>query len=135
MKYIQGKVLASAIMCSFVVTRLHCVYYCTVGPPECSVTVDATTVTDTSITVRWMWTNCDGAEPSNISLTLFPPAQDPIIIANQRGDITGLEPNTTYSIVANFSDACGNILVETVETTLPHTGECSVVLVVDLYLS
>ena len=107
----------------------------TVGRPECTLTVGATAVTDTSITVEWMWTNCRGAEPSSISLMLFPAAQDPIVITNQRSDITGLEPNTTYSIIASFTDACGTISAETIETTLPRTGEYNMVCVVDVSLS
>ena len=114
-------------MCSIFVTHLHCVYFYTLGPPECTLTVNATAVTDTSITVERKWTNCGDAEPSSISLRLSPAtAQDPIVITNQLSDITGLDPNTTYSIMVNFTDACGSISAETVATTLPRTGECNV---------
>ena len=47
-------------------------FYCTVGPLECSVALQATAMTDTSITVMLMWTNCKGAEPSTLSLSWFP---------------------------------------------------------------
>ena len=49
-----------------------CTFYCTVGPPECSVALQATVLTDTSITVMLMWTNCEGAEPSAVMLRWLP---------------------------------------------------------------
>ena len=69
-----------------------------------------------------------GAEPSNISLRLSPAtvtAQDPTVISSVRYDISGLIPNTNYSITASFSDACGSISATTVTPTLPSTSESS----------
>lgn len=99
----------------------------TLGPPECSITVNASAETDTGINVMWQWTNCLGAEPSRISLEWFPAHNS----GNARNisyvpasyEITGLEPDTSYSIMAIFTDACGNITVETIAVTRP-AGEC-----------
>ena len=111
---------------SFIVTAFYFVYYCTTGPPECSLTVHATAVTDTSITVMLIWTNCMGAEPSNISLRLSPAtAQGPTVISSVRYDVSGLISNTNYSITASFTDACGSISATTVAVTLPSTSESS----------
>ena len=67
-----------------------------------------------------------GAEPSKISLRLSPAtAQDPTVISSVHYDISGLIPNTNYSIMASFSDACGSISAMTVAVTLPSTSESS----------
>ena len=67
-----------------------------------------------------------GAEPSNISLRLSPAtAQDPTVISSVRYDVSGLIPNTDYSITASFTDACGSISAMTVTVTLSITSESS----------
>ena len=78
-----------------------------------------------------------GAEPSIISLRLSPAtAQDPTVISSVRYDISGLIPNTNYSITASFSDDCGSISATTVTVTLPSTSESSmyVISMIDLLL-
>lgn len=96
---------------------------CTVGPPECSLTVNAIAETDSRILVQWMWTNCMGAEPTNISLewvTAHNSGQaNGISGAHVFYEITGLEPNTSYNITASFHDACGSIVARTVAGTMP----------------
>ena len=102
--------------------------YCTVGPPECSIALQATAVTDTSITVMLMWTNCVGVEPSTVSLTWSPEQS----MCNVRYigslpanyEITNLVPSTNYTIIANFTDICGSASAVVVAPTLPRTSEC-----------
>ena len=101
-------------------------YYCSVGPLECSVSVNVTGVTSTSITVRLMWTNCAGAEPSSISL-MWSPLDDSGSTAsrdiNTQTEITNLNSNTNYNITATFSDACGSVSDVVVAATLPQLGK------------
>lgn len=98
---------------------------CIAGPPECRLTVDATAKSDTSITVELMWTNCEGAEPSSVTLRLSPStAQDPIVINGVAKDINNLMANTRYRIMASFNDACGNISAMAEAITLGTTGTC-----------
>ena len=67
-----------------------------------------------------------GAEPSNISLRLPPAtAQDPTVSSSVHYKVSGLIPNTNYSITASFTDACGSISATTVAATLPSTSESS----------
>ena len=107
------------------VTDLYFAYYCSVGPPECFVSVNVIAVTSTSITVRLVWTNCASAEPSSISL-MWSPVDDPgnatSRVINTQSIIEGLEPNTTYRITATFSDACGSISDGIVAATPPQLG-------------
>ena len=78
---------------------------------------------DTSITVKLMWSNCEDTEPSSLSLRLSPAAaQDPIVVNGLAKVIDGLMANTTYNIIASFTDACGNISAMAEVTTLP--GKC-----------
>ena len=105
----------------------HCTVYCTVGPPECSIALQATAVTDTSITVMLMWTNCEGVESSTVSLSWFPEQN----MCNIRYigtlpanyEITNLVPSTNYTIVANFTDICGSVSAVVVAATLPSPSE------------
>ena len=106
-----------------------CTLYGTVGPLECSAALQATAMTDTSITVMLMWTNCEGAEPSTVSLSWFPEHNS----CNVRYigslpvnyEITGLVSSTNYSIMASFSDGCGSISAMIVAATLPSTSKLS----------
>lgn len=100
-----------------------------IGPPECSVTLNATAMTDTTITVSWMWTNCAGAEPTNISLR-WSPAHNffSVKIINSLPssyEITGLEPSTNYSILVAFADVCRSNSAETVAATQTNESECN----------
>ena len=107
-----------------------CTSYCTVGPPECSIALQVTTVTGTSITVMLMWTNCEGAEPSTVSLSWSPEQS----MCNVRYigslpvnyEITNLVPSTNYTIMANYMDTCGSVSAVVVAPTLPslRTSEC-----------
>ena len=105
-----------------------CTSHCTVGPPECSIALQATAVTDTSITVMLMWTNCEGAEPSTVSLSWFP-EQNSIRIGSLPAnyEITNLVPSTNYTIMANFTDFCGGASALVVAATLPSKSECKIV--------
>ena len=93
----------------------------------CSIALQATAVTDTSITVMLMWTNCEGAEPATVSLSWFPEQS----MCNVRYigslpanyEITNLVPSTTYTITANYIDTCGSVSAVVVAATLPSTGE------------
>ena len=108
-----------------------CKSHCTVGPPECSIALQATAVTDTSITVMLMWTNCEGAEPSTVSLSWFPEQNScnvryiGSLPANY--EITNLVPSTNYTIMANFTDCCGSASALVVAATLPSKSECKIV--------
>ena len=102
-------------------------YFCTTGPPGCSLAMDATAKSGSCITVKLTWTNCAGTEPSNILLTLSSTAtQDSEVINGRTRDFDGLEANTTYQFSASFMDACGSISAVVVATTLPTTGECGI---------
>lgn len=68
-----------------------------------------------------------GAEPTKISLEWLPAhnlgsAKD-ISSVTTNYAITGLEPNTSYRITANFTDACGSVLAEIFASTMQSTGE------------
>ena len=83
--------------------------------------------TDTSVTVMWTWTNCKGAEPSNIKLT-WSPEPDLYSVRNISSfpasyNIADLVASTNYSIMITFTDVCGSISAETIVSTLPITGE------------
>ena len=104
-----------------------CTVYCTAGPPECSIALQATAVTGTSVTVMLMWTKCEGAEPATVSLSWFPEQN----MCNVRYigslpanyEITNLVPSTNYTIMANYIDTCGSVSAVVVAATLPSTGE------------
>ena len=121
-------VSCACIVNCMVLFQLSCTlyYYCSVGLPACSVTVNVTAVTSTSITVRLVWINCAGAEPSSIllmwsSLDDFGSTASRDI--NTQTEITGLKPNTNYNITATFSDACGSISDVVVAATLTQLGK------------
>lgn len=81
----------------------------------------------TSISVSWMWTNCAGAEPTDISLR-WSPAENlfSVKIVNSwppNYEITGLEPTTNYSIMVTFGDVCGSNSAETFAATRPNESE------------
>lgn len=99
--------------------------FCIVGPPECSLTVHANGATDSRIIVNWMWTDCLGVEPTNISLEWVTAhnSGQAIGISGVHAEITGLEPNTSYNITASFHDACGSIAAWTVAGTMPSTSK------------
>ena len=111
---------------SLIVTDLYFAYYGSVGSPGCSVTMYVSAVTSTSITVKLMWTNCAGAEPSSSISLMWSPVEDPgnatSRVINTQSIIEGLEPNTTYRITATFSDACGSISDVIVAATPPQLG-------------
>ena len=107
-----------------------CTSCCTVlyiGPPECSIALRATTVSETTITVMLMWTNCEGAEPSTVSLSWSPEQS----MCNVRYigslpanyEITNLVPSTNYTIMVNYMDTCGSVSAVVVAATLPSTSE------------
>ena len=120
----------NAFMCTSSVTDLYFVFYCTVGPPGCFHTLVVTAMTDTSITVSWNWTNCMNDEPSHFMLGLSPTApQYPMVVSSLPAShvFSGLEPNTTYSIMATINDSCGSIPSnETFGKTPPRIGECRI---------
>ena len=106
-----------------------CTFYCTVGPLECSVALQATAMTDTSITVMLMWTNCEGAESSTVSLSCFPVHNSCNVRYTSslpvNYEITDLVSSTNYSIMASFSDGCGSMSAMIVAATLPSTSKFS----------
>ena len=75
----------------------------------------------------WMWTNCKENEPTSISLRWFSTHNSDtarnISSVPAKFEIAGLEPDTSYSITASFSDACGNISAVAVAATMPSTSE------------
>lgn len=99
-----------------------------IGPTECSITLDTSAETKTSITVRWMWTNCMGTEPSRVSLRWSPAHSSgsaiDISTAPASYEIRGLKSGTSYTIMAFFTDACGTLSAETNTATLPDVCEC-----------
>ena len=68
------------------------------------------------------------AEPSHFSLDLSPTIpQYPMVVSSLPAShvFSGLEPNTTYNIMASVNDNCGYILSnEMFVTTLARIGEC-----------
>ena len=111
------------------VTNTCIVIFCSVGPIECSVTVNFNTATDTSVNVTVIWTNCLGKEPESVSLQWYPTEDPNNVLARDINTqtpaiITGLLSNTSYTIVVNFTDACGSITNMTNAITQPETGKC-----------
>ena len=86
-------------------------------------------MTDTSITVMLMGTNCEGSEPSTVSLSWSPEQS----MCNVRCigslpanyEIANLVPSTNYTIMANYMDTCGSVSCPAVvvAVTLPSTSE------------
>ena len=118
----------NTFMCTSSVTNLYFVFYSTVGPPECLHTLVVTAMTDTSITVSWMWTNCMNLQPPNFVLGLSPTTpQYPMVVSSLPAShvFSGVEPNTTYNIMVIINDNCVSIPSnEMFGTTLPKIGEC-----------
>ena len=114
---------------SILYPNIFLAYYCSLGPPECSVTVCVSAETDMSVTVTFEWANCLDAQPRNVSLR-WCRKEDPYnftgryISSQNPYIITGLEPNTSYSIMVHFCDACGSISDMADAVTKPRTSKC-----------
>lgn len=100
-----------------------------VGPPNCTVSLQVTSATTDSVYVRWDTENCLGSQPIAYGInwylvggTLHVPSFPSNLTFINTHEITGLSPNTQYLVILSLVDMCGigsitTILAETKSLT------------------
>ena len=84
------------------------------GPPNCTVSLQATSATTDSIYVQWHTENCIGSVPIAYGIswylvggTLRVPSMPSNLTFINTHEITGLSPNTQYLVILSLVDMCG----------------------------